>query len=742
MDLMDFHKLTDFDFECLCKDLFEAELNVRLEIFTAGGDGGIDLRYMNRYGEKIIIQCKHWMRSGRAKLVQHMLDNELPKVKKIKPTRYIIASTVEMTKDAKDKLYTAFDPFIVSASDVFGINELLALMASHPEVIRKHIRLWLNDVNMLEAAISRNILWRSMHFADDIQQTLRTYVPTTSYRHALKLLDANHVCIITGGPGVGKTTLAQVLSAYYAYTGYELVAISENIEDAYRMWNANAKQVFVYDDFLGQSTLEDKLYKNEDARLIALLRRIGREPNKRLICTTRSYILAQGKNRYERLDRENFDPITCVVDLDSYDRETKARILYNHTFWSTWPAAEKARLAQPDGYRKIIDHPNFNPRIISDVLGTSYDSSWGDITAQLEARLNDPTHVWRHIFENQLTEKERILLATLFSLGGEALLPDIKEALLCHTDWDSSQMRRSLQILDGTFIKVYREQSRQYVEFSNPSVNDFVIRKMNDDNSLLKRVLRTARSFDQVSNIWLYHPDADACDQPEVEIDLHPLSREIEEAALVTLEAAKASTHRLVGYLAIALDMSDKLCLPRLGERVAAHISKQGSIYGGRYEDIAALIRATASSPNPQIRKLHKSVLAEGLTALFNRDRSEKGLFTAATWAHRLAEFVDKAVLRDIDAQAVERADYLMELYEYGSPDDVLDDDELVAAFEFMRIFSDYYVRWPGASEAMEGYGIDNVSDEDSEEDEDIDPEWSDGLIYTIMSFLNQEANP
>lgn len=289
MDLMDFHKLTDFDFECLCKDLFDAELNVRLEIFAAGSDGGIDLRYMDRHGEKVIVQCKHWMRSGRAKLVQHMLNNELPKVKKIKPTRYIIASTVEMTKDAKDRLYTSFNPFIISASDIFGIDELLPLVASHPEVIRKHIRLWLNDVNMLEAAISRNILWRSMHFADEIQETLRTYVPTSSYKHALKLLDANHVCIITGGPGVGKTSLAQVLSAYYAYTGYELVEISENIEDAYRMWNASAKQVFVYDDFLGQSTLEDKLYKNEDARLISLMRRIGREPNKVLICTTRSY---------------------------------------------------------------------------------------------------------------------------------------------------------------------------------------------------------------------------------------------------------------------------------------------------------------------------------------------------------------------------------------------------------------------------------------------------------------------
>ncbi|GAA2996177.1 ATP-binding protein [Streptosporangium longisporum] len=375
MDLMDFHKLTDFDFECLCKDVFEKLLNVRLEIFTSGSDGGIDLRYMNRYGDKVIIQCKHWMKSGRAKLVRHMLNEELPKARNLNPTRYIIASTVEMTRDAKDKLYKAFDPFIVSPSDIYGAHELLSIIGDSPNIVRKYMRLWLSDANMLEAAISKNILWRSEHFAEEIKETLKTYVPSSSYRHALKMLDANHACIITGGPGVGKTSLAQVLSAHYAYSGYELVEISENIEDAYRMWESEAKQIFVYDDFLGQSTLEDKLYKNEDARLISLMKRIGKDPHKRLICTTRSYILAQGKNRYERLDRENFEPITCVVDLDSYSRETKARILYNHTFWSTWPAVEKAKLAQPESYRKIIDHINFNPRVISDVLTARFKMS-------------------------------------------------------------------------------------------------------------------------------------------------------------------------------------------------------------------------------------------------------------------------------------------------------------------------------------------------------------------------------
>ncbi|GAA0968887.1 hypothetical protein GCM10009555_015050 [Acrocarpospora macrocephala] len=512
------------------------------------------------------------------------------------------------------------------------------------------------------------------------------------------------------------------------------------LEDAYRMWNANCNQLFVYDDFLGQSTLEDKLYKNEDSRLISLMKRISADPTKRFICTTRSYILAQGKTRYERLDRENFEPVTCVVNLDDYDRETRARILYNHTFWSRWPASQKASLADPDNYRRIIDHPNFNPRVISDVLATSFNPSWGDVTTQLVASLDDPMRVWRHIFENQLTDADRVLLATLFSLGGGSFFVHLQEVLLAQEDWDTSRMRRSLHVLDGTFVKIYYEQSHQYIELSNPSINDFLIREMADDNSILRRVLLNARSFEQVANIWVYHPSSNICDHGDLYIDLHPLSHEIEDAALATLEVPTASTRGLVGRLVIALRVSAGLGLSRLNDRVADLISVQGRIYFGQYDDIAEMIRETAGSRNPQIRKHHKAILIEGLTALFNRDRSEKGVFTAGIYAHKLAEFVDEKVLDNIDAQAGEQFGHLMELYEFGSPDE-LDPDVFAEALRYISIFPDFYTNWPMAEAAMEDFRVE-VNDADGEEDyEDDDPEWSDGIIYEIMTALMDIAD-
>ncbi|MFD8706687.1 hypothetical protein ACFV1W_29490 [Kitasatospora sp. NPDC059648] len=47
---------------------------MRFEVFSMGADGGIDLRHQSADRDLIIIQCKHWMKSGRAKLISVWAD--------------------------------------------------------------------------------------------------------------------------------------------------------------------------------------------------------------------------------------------------------------------------------------------------------------------------------------------------------------------------------------------------------------------------------------------------------------------------------------------------------------------------------------------------------------------------------------------------------------------------------------------------------------------------------------------
>ena len=71
-----FHSLSDADFEELCRDLLQASLQLRLQSFTAGKDGGIDLLNASQDGDTV-VQCKHYRKSGLA--TPHIAEtNALP----------------------------------------------------------------------------------------------------------------------------------------------------------------------------------------------------------------------------------------------------------------------------------------------------------------------------------------------------------------------------------------------------------------------------------------------------------------------------------------------------------------------------------------------------------------------------------------------------------------------------------------------------------------------------------------
>ncbi|MFJ3798466.1 restriction endonuclease [Streptomyces sp. NPDC090088] len=737
MDLLDLQKLSDLDFEGLCKDMLERLLGVRLEIFSSGPDGGIDLRYFAP-NQTIIIQCKHWMKSGRAKLITHLFDSELPKLDRMKPTpiRYILATSVEMTPAAKRKILDGFRPYIQSTGDIYGIAEITSFLQNNPEVVRKNMRLWLNDATILEAMISRNVIQRSLHLADDIKETLRTYVPSVNLRKAMSLVEQNHVVLVSGPPGVGKTTLAQVIAAHYADRGFEVVEVSENVEDVYRVWHDGESQIFIYDDFLGQTSLDDKLHKNEDSRLLSLIRRIRKDSTKRFVCTTREYVLQQARQRYERMDRGDLDPLTFTVDLDVLGREERAQILYNHVYWSEWPKSAKRVFSHPEVYRPIIRHKSFNPRAIADLLSMPFDPDLGEPGNQVIAALNDPMGLWRHVFDHQLKDSDRDVLHLLFTFGGKADVSTLGNTYLTFSNRGLSHFKASLKILNGTLVRLFGEGVHSYVEFSNPSVNDFMLMKFSEESDLAMKVLKNPYSFDQVALLWSY------CDVPvDVELparlNLIPFQADVEQAAMATLERDETATHSRVGRAALCLGIAGSMHVPKIEEWAVRRLNQPGFVYGGSAGDITTLIRITRGSANRRIRQLHDVVRLEGLTSLFNRNRSDCGLFVAAGHAMDLSEFVDARIREDLCRQADEMFEGLLDQYA-RDPDDV-DSDMIDHGLQYILRYGELWQhKWPSAAALLEGWIPEEAEDfEGSDEESDVDPEYIDGEVYLTMSSLD-----
>lgn len=478
--------LSPLDFELLSKDLLEAELGIQLESFSEGRDNGIDLRYAPLRGMKtiqLIVQCKRY--SAYSNLKSALKNSELPKIQKLSPERYILTTSVSLSTHQVDEIKALLSPYVQSTGDIYGRERLNSLLTKHPEIERRNIKLWITSGGVLDAIINAGTHQISR---DEVEHTLaaaKIYVKNKSFDEALAILEEHHVCIISGLPGIGKTTLARMLLLYFYKKEFDVIKITKDILEAHAVGYHSKRRFYFYDDFLGQTSFADKLNKNEDHRLLDFMASIRESMESVFVLTTREYILNQAKLNYEKLSRAKFDHQTCIIDLSKYSRKIRAQILYNHLHFSKLPRTYIENLIGIKGYLKIVDHKNYNPRLIKHLT----DSLWiGDISptdylAFFLQKLDNPVDIWDHVFRNQLSDKARNLLFVLTTMPSEVCKSDLEHAFssfhnaycakfnIAHSVVD---FKNALKELDGTFVSTRKIQQSVLVRFQNPSIRDFM----------------------------------------------------------------------------------------------------------------------------------------------------------------------------------------------------------------------------------------------------------------------------
>ncbi|MEY8142411.1 restriction endonuclease [Falsihalocynthiibacter sp. CO-5D18] len=73
-----FQSLNDKEFELMVNDLVSCREGISVDRYKAGKDGGIDGRFFTAGNCEVIVQSKHWLKSGIAMLVRRLESDEVP----------------------------------------------------------------------------------------------------------------------------------------------------------------------------------------------------------------------------------------------------------------------------------------------------------------------------------------------------------------------------------------------------------------------------------------------------------------------------------------------------------------------------------------------------------------------------------------------------------------------------------------------------------------------------------------
>lgn len=478
--------LSDFEFELLCRDIMERKLGCPLRCFAPGRDGGVDITETKLSG-KHMVQVKHYIDSPYRTLLSS-LKRELPKVKQKQPEHYYVCCAKQLTAQNISEIYQLFSDYMDDAEAVVDLMQIDNFLhkKENADILERHYKLWLESTSVLEQLGNQDIAIDCDAFFYQIEKEQKLFVKTKYYEEGRQILENEHMLMLLGDPGVGKTMLTKMLALAFVVEGYRIrYTTNGELSDLKRALSADRKrkELIVLDDCLGQHYF--KMQETKENELLALVKYIMHNPNKLLIMNSRVTIFHEARERScdfrYFMDDENIK--IRKLEMNGLDEEEKGWIFYNHLYFSGIPEEYYQNISKDRRYRTIVRHPNYTPRLVEFVTKKkNYEQVAPDCYATfIMDCLRNPTELWKDEFTRKLGAEDRALLLTLYSLTDTSVEePVLVRAFLKRLsglegmDTTRNLYEEALRRLTDSMVQLMEQNGRKRIGVCNPSINDFL----------------------------------------------------------------------------------------------------------------------------------------------------------------------------------------------------------------------------------------------------------------------------
>lgn len=505
-----FSQLNDKEFEILVADLLSITYDTRIERFKPGKDGGVDGRFFTDSGKEICLQCKHYSKSGYRVLISKLKHEESKKVKKLNPAKYIFVTSLPLSRENKEEIKAIFHPYIKRSDDIFGQEDLNYLLSKNPKVEEDHFKLWISNTTVLKRIINNAIKGRSEFELEQIQKKSFKYIQTDSHDKALKILNDKHVLLISGEPGIGKTTLAENLCLFFASKDYEFIDIEESLSEAEGIYSRGKKQIYYFDDFLGSNYFE-AIENKKDSHIIKFIERIRNDKTKRFVLTSRTNILNSGILHSSIFVSNKIQRNEFMLTIDKLTLFDRAKILYNHIWFSKLSEDFIDEYYKDKRYREIINHKNFNPRLvefITDIERFNVSSS-SDYWSYIVDTLSNPKDIWNDCFKTQNNAYVRNLVKLTVFNGRSITETELNNSFYkltkienlenpSHTEKDFNS---TSQLASKFFLNRNKFSNEVTYSLFNPSIADYVLSEYKNDFESLVNIFKSLNTVKSLEHL-------------------------------------------------------------------------------------------------------------------------------------------------------------------------------------------------------------------------------------------------